>query len=213
DGVNWTSKEEMLRSTAPSVRYVSPSLFYEDGKDKMWWQDYGGGMYYQESTDGLSWSQAQAVNVPLPSGYRTWHSDIIRHTGFSEYEMVVSCRTPNGDGYELFYAQSNDGGINFDRGVRKLIEPTRGTDRLDNKEIYRSSIVRVGSDVRIYYSATNSNRAWYTFLTEGKSIDTLQGYNAQPILDKVLNGDLVIKKGKRIYLDDEKKSYIYSNGD
>lgn len=197
NGVTWTEKQEVFKFINDSTKpYVSPVIIHEGGKYKLWWQTYNGIMYYQESTDAVIWTDPIQVNIEVPKLVSPWHHDII-HTE-KGYEMLLSCYDRMKKSYELYYSISVDG-LTF-RGTTKIIEPTYGMDRKDNAQIYRSTFVNVNGLYKVYYSATNTERTWYTFLTEGYDITALQGYDNQEFRNKILFNDLIMQLGRFLKL-------------
>ncbi len=171
DGVNW-SKPELVFNDKNT--YLSPVIIYEENKYKTWFTNYSGDMKYRESSDGKSWTDAKLVNIELP-GYNPWHQDIIK-TDLG-YELVF-CAYPKGkfnqNIQQLYYARSKNG-IDFEKPM-KILSPSKDDNKLDNKMIYRSSILKVDGVYKIYYSAMDRKTRWHVFLTEGSDLNKLKGF-------------------------------------
>ena len=93
---------------------------------------------------------------------------------------IVYCAEPKNDTMEgkngkiLFYNVSDDG-INF--GQSKVILRASGSNSAwDNKQIYRSTFVKVNGIYRLYYSAMDKKARWHIGLSQGYSLDDLHGY-------------------------------------
>lgn len=177
NGVNWSAPKLIFNSYLHGEKYAfySPAVLFENGVYKLWFTTDSGEVVYTESKDCITWSNPLNVNLSLP-GFCPWHIDII-HTD-EGYEMVF-CSYPKGkfsrNIQSLFYADSSDG-INW-VNVKQILKPYVGTNRLDNQQIYRSSLVKIDGIYRLYYSAMNKHYVWHTFIRQGKTIDTLQDVN------------------------------------
>lgn len=177
DGVNWSSPELIFKSYLNGKKYYffSPAVLYENGKYKLWFASGNGAVIYTESKDCIKWSDPVSIAMSVP-GFCPWHLDVIHSN--SNYEMVF-CAYPKGqaskDVQSLFYANSVDG-LTWSN-IKQILKPYSGTKRMDNQQIYRSSLVIVNNMYRLYYSAMNNKYSWHTFLRQGKTIDTLEDVN------------------------------------
>jgi hypothetical protein len=158
DGIHW-SKPKLIFNDKYS--YLSPVILYDDGVYKVWFSDNDGKLHYKQSSDLISWSAAQTVNLKLP-GYRIWHQDIIKNNG--QYEIVFSAYKKSGDNQNLYFAESSDG-INFTK-PHLILKPSESKSALDNQMIYRSSLVNVNGKYKLYYSAMSRKHDWHIFLTD-----------------------------------------------
>lgn len=158
NGVKW-SKPRLILSD--NFKYFSPAVIYENNTYKVWFSGEDGKLYYRQSGDLKNWSKAAAVNLSLP-GFCVWHQDVIK-TGYG-YQIVFSAYKKgefNLNNQCLYYADSPDG-VNFSTPVM-ILAPSSNTNYLDNKMIYRSSLVDVTGDFKLYYSAMSKNREWHIF--------------------------------------------------
>lgn len=193
DGVNWSKPEVIFNSTIDGMKslFLSPAVLLENGVYKLWFANGDSSIYYTESRDCNHWSIPLKINT-LARGFSPWHLDVI-HTN-AGYEMVF-CAYANGqikkDNQSLFYSNSSDG-TNW-ISAKQIVAPYIGTNRLDNKQIYRSSLIKVNNLYRLYYSAMNDRFKWHIFLKQGSSIASLQDVKIlQPSYEK----NTKIKTGK-----------------
>lgn len=160
---NGTAWSRPLLIFNDQFKYYSPAVIFDGSKYRVWFSNDNGKLYYRESSDLKRWSQAVATGLVLP-GYCVWHQDVIK-TDIG-YQIVFSAYKHGFFGRNnqcLYYAVSQDG-LHFNSPV-KILSPSRGTGRLDDQMIYRSSIVDVDGAYKIYYSAMNHNREWHIFQT------------------------------------------------
>lgn len=162
NGVKWSAPRRIFNARADHVNHISPAILYENGVWKVWFTQFDGKLYYQQSADLSHWSTPEAADLKLP-GCGIWHQDVI-HTA-KGYEIVFSAYR---DGHlakndqSLYEAVSPDG-LHFTQPVTALT-PSAIAGRPDDQMIYRSSIVMVGETERLYYSAMDRRRGWHILL-------------------------------------------------
>lgn len=180
NGIDWSQPEDMIK-WGLNKGCLSPAIIIENGIYKMWYVayvDYNYECMYIQSTDGgVTWSDPIKTTLNPPDTYAPWHIDVV-HTD-KGYEIVY-CAEPKNDTMEgkngkiLFYNVSDDG-INF--GQSKVILRASGSNSAwDNKQIYRSTFVKVNGIYRLYYSAMDKKARWHIGLSQGYSLDDLHGY-------------------------------------
>lgn len=163
NGVNW-SKSRLIFND--NFKYFSPAIIYDGNMYKVWFSDENGKLYYKQSEDLNNWSSAKAVNLSIP-GYCIWHQDVIK-TDYG-YQIVFTAYKKgkfNHNNQCLYYADSPDG-INFSTPVL-ILAPSSKTNYLDNQMIYRSSLVEVNGNFKLYYSAMSKDRQWHIFCADFK---------------------------------------------
>lgn len=166
NGIDWSYATLILSDKS---KYFSPAIIFDNGEYKLWYSDTDGKLHYRESADLKDWSDPVTVNLDFP-GHCIWHQDVIK-TGRG-YDVVFSSFKKGAFSKNdqcLYYAFSPDG-INFNKPIL-LLAPSKGQNRLDNQMIYRSSIVKVDGQYKIYYSAMNKNKEWHIFVTNFDSDD------------------------------------------
>ncbi|MFL0246245.1 cell wall-binding repeat-containing protein [Candidatus Clostridium stratigraminis] len=175
DGIHWSTPQFII--SFKDKECLSPAIIWEENKYKMWYIDEKYKCMYIESSDGGStWTSPIEANFNLTGDYVPWHIDVV-HTDLG-YEAVFSAdkkEEMSQNNRILFWNVSKDG-INF--GTSKVImQPTNDSLAFDNKQIYRSSFVKVDGIYRLFYSAMDKNIKWHIGLSQGYSLDDLHGYN------------------------------------
>lgn len=167
DGVTWTAPELLFdNNTFEIVR--SQTVRLKNGKYRMW---YTSGttsnvtLKYAESTDRKNWSGVRYLSVELDSRYTWWHGDVIVDDVSGKVEMIIMCKS-NTMPWAVFYTYSYDN-VQFTPAML-LINPTVGSLRFDNQQLYRPAFMKVKGEYYVYYS-TPSKIA----LTIGKTIYSL----------------------------------------
>lgn len=160
DGVHWSAPHKVF---SDGNDYLSADILCENGRYQVWFTNYDGRMYYRQSADLKKWTPAREVNLDLP-GYAIWHQDMIRSARGYETVFCAYKKGSSMDGMSLYYAESPDG-VNFDHPVM-ILAPSSNPLALDNRMIYRSSIVYVGTERKIFYSAVSRANEWHIFETD-----------------------------------------------
>lgn len=185
DGTTWTVKEVMFDSSEYGYDYVSPTIIYDSGKYCLW-GIYGRNIRYNESVDGKTWVFANERRLNIWWGYIVpWHLDVIKTD--KGYEYVVQCYSATGgnnNNADLYYIQSNDN-ITFPNEPVLILQKSNDPSAMDNRGIYRSSVVMVGDMYYLYYSYVAQNAGRGIALTTGKDILALRGYKGNGVLEYV----------------------------
>ncbi|MDR3551803.1 MAG: hypothetical protein P4L75_01635 [Clostridia bacterium] len=159
NGTRWTAPRLVLSG---GYMYYSPAVLYDSGW-KVWFSNDDGKLYFTESADLTTWTNPVAVSLGI-TGFDIWHQDIIRTC--QGYKIIFSAYRKGQfdlDNQRLYYAFSRDG-LRFSAPYM-ILAPSSGADRLDNRMIYRSSILDVNGSSSIYYSAMSRKGEWHIFLT------------------------------------------------
>lgn len=130
----------------------------------MWYVTYDPQLkvVYTESTDALNWSAIKTVNLNFYTDFHPWHIDITRTD--KGYEMLVSNYFKRFGNNILSYSLSSNG---IDFSIPKtILKPSSEKSAWDNKMIYKSSLVKVDSKYKIYYSAMSEKSKWHIGLSE-----------------------------------------------
>ena len=167
DGVNWTEKEELYAvEHAGFAKCLSPVVIYKDGKYLIWYNWLLSKIVYCESEDGTNWQEIRRLDFDqnLYPDYKIWHHDI-KYTEGIGYEFVASYRLEaNADSnLYVFYAQSDD---NIAYTTPTLILTVGKEGNFDATELYRPSIIREPSGVKVYYGCRNGHGNWRIGLIE-----------------------------------------------
>lgn len=151
DGINWTSKEVVINNDSGSyVRYLSPAVIYSDSKYKMWVvNNEDNTINYYEGADAASLTKVRDITLTYQGGgeaYTPWHIDVIEDNGKTVF--LIMCKS--GTTWSLFLASSDDNET-FSTPELVMVGNPYGWDT----RLYRSSIVNVDGEYRIYYTAQN----------------------------------------------------------
>lgn len=76
---------------------------------------------------------------------------------------------------KLIWSVSEDG-INYNN-AQSILMPSDSNTAWDNKQIYRSTFVKVHGVYKLYYSAMDKDEKWHIGLTQGYSLQELCGYS------------------------------------
>lgn len=158
DGVHWSEREVTMTSQLNKHDFLSPALVYENGTYRMWAIDLRQGyvIHYYESADGLKWTDPKIINVEYENpNIRHWHLDVIHSP--KGYEMLLSASPKTNDDHghmSLYYAFSKDN-ENYTK-ARVILRPRTGTNKWDNKGLYRSSLLYANNKYYCFYSGINT---------------------------------------------------------
>jgi hypothetical protein len=178
DGVTWSAGQHMLR--LPTYQIISPAVEKTSTGYALWTVNTGTlgcsapqtTVELRTSTDGVSWSAPQTVNLIQP-GYQVWHMDVTFVPSKNEYWAVYAAYAQRSCGTtSLFLARSSDG-INWTTYANPLLNA--GTT-WDAGQIYRSTIIYEASTdtLRLWYSARDGNHVWHTGYSEAPYATLLQ---------------------------------------
>lgn len=169
DGILW-SEPELIYETPPDIAGYSPAVVKENNGYRMWYTSDGDSMLCSVSSDGIQWDTPQKCNIQI-KGWTIWHIDVIK-TDIG-YEGLLCAINNDTHKRALFYVISNYG-ITWESSLLPIIYPSDGG--WDSFDIYRATMLKQNGLYRIWYSARNHSQVWHIGYTEGKSIDSLQGY-------------------------------------
>ena len=174
DGVNWSRPQRMI-SFYNQQKCLSPSVILEDNKYKMWYinQDYKC-MYIESSDEGVRWTNPVEVKFNLAAPFVPWHMDIV-HTDLG-YE-VIFCGARKEElnlNNRILYRNVSKDGIHFGNSA-VILRPSINDIEWDNKQIYRSSFVKVDGIYKLFYSAMDKKNKWHIGLSQGNSLGNLHG--------------------------------------
>ena len=160
DGVNWTAKTLVWQYTQTTLRPLSPSFLYEDGRWTAWAVDVSNAAaprLIRMQTSGASptgWSAATTCTVSgIPSGKAPWHLDVIR-VGGQLVGLLNATNTGDGgvDGILLMMTSTN--GTAWTAGGASAIPVSLSGEY---NQLYRGTLIPEFNDgvlgVRIWYSA------------------------------------------------------------
>lgn len=160
-GIAWSEKEELYAvENAGFAKCLSPAVLYRDGKYHIWYCWLLSKLVYCTSTDGTNWTQVREIDVDqtLYPDYKIWHFDILYTEGIG-YEFVGSYRLEGdaGSNRYVFYARSRDN-VTYTPPI--LILTCGDEGNFDDTELYRPTIIREPTGVKIYYGCRSGYGNW-----------------------------------------------------
>ena len=178
DGITWSQKE-LVKVFDDPEDCASPAIIW-DGTYYYVWGVSGVTIHCWKmpGDDITNWTFVHAYGIPFYDDgveVKPWHLDVI--IDGNKYVLLVMCRNgriPDTSVWSLFITTSTDN-ANYSTPVKVV----GGADNWD-KYMYRSTIVKVGSVYRIYYSACNTrskssiynDAKWGMGITESNNIDS-----------------------------------------
>lgn len=180
DGVSWDEPQMVLEWGPESRCRLSPCVSIVDGQYYAVYSDCVNlhDMWGDPTEDGgIIWHDERVMPVDRTDDRLVfWHQDMIIDDD-RNVEMIVNAFTPdnNNNSADLYYIR-----YNLDEpdviSVPQLIL-ARGThiDDIDCRSIYRSSIVKVDDEYRIYYSSIDYSWHRHMSLTYGTDLSDLHG--------------------------------------
>lgn len=176
DGVTWSTKEVVVSDTSGSItKYLSPAVIYDNGQYLIWcvsgtaFND-GIDFYTAPANDISNWTYVRTFRFSINDDgvtVKPWHIDVIKDG--AQYIMLLMCRngtSVNNNKCSLFVTTSSDNTTYST--PNKVVE---GSSNNWDKWMYRSSIVKIGNNYRIYYSAgTGGTTTIYSKSTWGIGI-------------------------------------------
>ena len=158
DGVHWSQAELVYGNYSGKYAcLLSPAVLWDGEQYQIWSvnKENSFRIEYRTRRDGVM-GKVREFELPFTfegdtTKYKPWHLDVIREEG--RYILLVMCKEKKGSGprrWDLFLSDSDD---NISYTTPRLV--LHGTKNGWDNNIYRSSIVRIGSEYRIYYSALN----------------------------------------------------------
>ena len=159
DGKTWGTKELIYSNTSGTYSYLlSPAIIFEDDTYHIWVvrSDTANVVYYTAPANNPSnWTEVRRFTTQYYDGdtrVYPWHIDVIKDEG--NYILLAMCR--NGTELtakcSLFITTSSDN-ITYSTPQKIIGGSANGWD----KYMYRSSIVKIGNEYVIYYSAGKPN--------------------------------------------------------
>ena len=176
DGIHWLTPQLML-SFKNDQKCLSPAIIFEDNKYKMWYisQDFKC-MYIENLAGESQWSAPIEVNFNLANSYAPWHIDVV-HSDIGYEAIFCGSKKEEMDlNNRVLYSNVSSDGIHFNNS-KIILTPSKDEKAWDNKQIYRSSFVKVDGIYKLFYSAMDKNTKWHIGLSQGYSLDDLHGYD------------------------------------
>lgn len=177
DGVTWTAKEKLFTSElSGAAHYLSPAVNFDGTQYKIWVVDNNRIKYYTAPANAPgTWTAVRTYSLAFSddgSAANPWHLDVIEDNG--QYIMLVMCQYGTAlsaaSRWNLFITTSADNET-YSTPAKILGGSPYGWDKL----MYRSSIVKVGSQYRIYYSGVDYDRSYHMAISESGSLSEFVG--------------------------------------
>ncbi|MCR5449973.1 MAG: hypothetical protein K6F23_11355 [Solobacterium sp.] len=167
DGIRWSDEEVMIdNSTGDYVEFVSPALIWDTDHYDIWViqivEDRNIMVRYRMNEDKTI-QRIGEISLKYISdtgeAFKPWHIDVIRDD--EQYIFLIMCKQLEGKKqWPLFITDTVDL-ENYSSPVMVLHGSENGWDH----DIYRSSIVKVKDEYRIYYSAMSAGGKHGTGIT------------------------------------------------
>ena len=183
DGITWTAKEKIYSNETGIIsKLLSPAIEWDGVNYCIWVVRDGTAIDYYEApgANPTSWTLIRSINLTFVDDgltVKAWHIDAIKDT--NQYVLLIMCRNNTAitnNKCSLFISTSTDN-INYSTPIKVV----GGADSWD-KYMYRSSIVKIGSKYRIYYSAGSggtttiyNGAVWGIGITESDSLNDFIG--------------------------------------
>ena len=169
DGIVWSDFEVMKIMNGT----LSPSIIYEDDRYKLWsivpsknGKEIDGQLLYAESEDGFNWSEYRNCEFGNKNNLSIWHGSVSKDDDGFHFVWIED----SGNSNIINYAYSIDG-VNFST-PKSIIEKAAAW-----KAYYRPHLLKAEDQFNLFYGVITYENEWHIALSQGRSIDTLFGYN------------------------------------
>ncbi len=173
DGINWTKKEEFLKSDdRKSKDYVSPAIVYDNGTYKVWYVDKKKVNYLEKKDDKVS--KSKVISIPYTDNHKTWHLDVIYNKDKDQYEMIT-CAYENiniRSNMNLYYTYSKDN-KKWSKPVI-VMRPSTDLTNWDSQGLYRSALLYENGKYYLFYSGHDEDMNVGVGLMQGENIKKLK---------------------------------------
>lgn len=171
NGINWTTKEAVINNTSGDyVRYLSPAVVHDGGKYKMWVVNSSENtINYYEGANASGMTKVRDITLTYQGdgkSYTLWHIDVIEDNG----KTVLLAMCKSGTTWSLFLSTSDDN-VTFTTPELVMIGNPYGWDT----RLYRSSIVNVNGEYRIYYTAQNEMQKYGMGISTSNTLSNFVG--------------------------------------
>lgn len=186
DGIHWSEKKLVYSNMSGTyAQLLSPSIIWDGEKYHIWVVEYTTSMivhYVTDPSNLSNWTWTDAAPVTFNDNgidVNPWHIDVIKDG--NKYVFLVMCRKDKKleNPMSLFITSTEDN-VTYEPPYI-VLQGSSGWDRY----IYRSSIVNVDGEYRIYYSATNGGQydvytgdaVWGIGVTNSRTLDRFISFN------------------------------------
>ena len=177
DAMNWTMPEAMISASSSNyMQLTSPSIVYENGKYKLWFnRDWE--IHYAESLDGKNWSEVIKINT-AGKNVHTWHPNVQKFDD-TYYLLNNDNDTNAGVRGAIRYSTSTDG-INFTEETFILTYSDDGKS-YDSAGVYRASMAMGEHGVYLYYGQISDSHQWTIGMSIGADLGNLIGLDEETL--------------------------------
>ena len=177
DAMNWTMPEAMISASSSNyMQLTSPSVVYENGKYKLWFnRDWE--IHYAESLDGKNWSEVIKINT-AGKNVHTWHPNVQKFDD-TYYLLNNDNDTNAGVRGAIRYSTSTDG-INFTEETFILTYSDDGKS-YDSAGVYRASMAMGEHGVYLYYGQISDSYQWTIGMSIGADLGNLIGLDEETL--------------------------------
>lgn len=167
DGISWSDYEVMSKT-----KYLSPSVIWDGEKYQLWGIGFGtydtqGMLVYQESCDGIAWSEPQKCSIDgVSSDLPIWHGAVIFADDTYHFVFV----SDSGNSQTVEYCESKNG-IEFTE-QRTVVANSKQTLW---RALYRPFLLIENGQYDLFYGVIAEDNSWYITMSSGKSVNQLSG--------------------------------------
>ena len=187
DGIHWSDRETLHTSADGSISTcLSPAIIWDGEKYHIWTVYWGSRSYieYWESMTGRDWEKIRDIDLNYTdtsdgTKYNVWHLDVVKDS--EKYILLTMCKYSHRiPPWSLFIATSEDN-ITYETPYIVM----RGNPSSWDQMMYRSTLVKVETEYRLYYSAMDTHYVHGIGLTVSNTLDSFL-----PVLSKDVNEHL-----------------------
>lgn len=170
NGETWSSREtlETFTNTTSADFVRSPSIIWDETISKYRrWKQNNAGVFYQESSDGLTWTTNQELNFDVTNDY--WHIDVAKYDdGKHQYHFLGYSQLGAVDYYY------SDDGLNFKRHST-VLSVANDNDFNYKNMLYRSiSLKDENGFIRLYNAGYDGNNLAGVSVKVAKDWDSMR---------------------------------------
>ena len=180
DASTWGFDQPTVVVRGPNHTIVSPAVVRRAAGDWMMWAVNAQAgcsarktsIELRRSSDGIKWSDAQAVDLPVPpSGLTPWHLEVQWMAALGEYWAVFNSKDSVNCGTRAIYMATSRDGVRWVTNPEPIL--VAGTVNFLKDIVYRTTFR--------YDAAADSVTFWYS----GASVNKRNGFTWRTVVERV----------------------------